>query len=72
MQKIKSLIIALLCAVAQGAWAQTEVSTEAALTTALGGESPISIKLTTDIALSEKLEIATSTRSPSCSTAHGP
>lgn len=58
MQKIRYLIIALLCAVAQEAWAQTEVSTEAALTTALGGESPISIKLTTDIALSEKLEIA--------------
>ena len=36
MQKIRYLIIALLCAVAQGAWAQTEVSTEAALTTDYG------------------------------------
>ena len=36
MQKIRYLIIALLCAVAQGALAQTEVSTEAALTTDYG------------------------------------
>ena len=36
MQKIRYLIIALMCMVVQGAWAQTEVSTEAALTTDYG------------------------------------
>ena len=40
-----------------GVWAQTEVSTEAALNSALSSESPISIKLTADIALSNCLEI---------------
>ena len=57
MRKHLLLAIALLCAVVQGAWAQTEVSSEGALTTALSGTSPINIKLTADIALSNYLGI---------------
>ena len=33
-------LLATLLAIAQGAWAQTEVSSESALKNALGGESP--------------------------------
>ena len=51
-------IIALLCVVSQGAWAQTEVSTKDALTSAISGGNSVSVKLTADIALSEKLAIS--------------
>ena len=56
MQKIRYLIIALLCAVVQGTWAQTEVSTENGLRSAITDGAYI--RLMADIALSEKLEIA--------------
>ncbi len=49
--------LAILLAIAQGAWAQTEVASESALKDALGGSSPISIKLTGDIALTERVAI---------------
>ena len=55
MQKIRYLIIALLCAVVQGTWAQTEVSTENGLRSAITDGAYI--RLMADIALSEKLEI---------------
>lgn len=50
-------LMATLLAIAQGAWAQTEVDSESALKDALGGSSPISIKLTADIALTERVAI---------------
>ena len=58
MRRQLFLIIALLCAVAQGAWAQTwtEVSTADALKTAVQTDGA-NIKLTADIALSNCLEI---------------
>ena len=49
--------LAILLAIAQGAWAQTEVASESALNEALSGESPISIKLTADITLKERMAI---------------
>ena len=56
MQKIKYLIIALLCAVAQGAWAADyNVGTESELRGAISNGA--NIKLTADIALSNCLEI---------------
>ena len=58
MFKLKILFIwAILLAIAQGAWAQTEVASESALKDALGGSSPISIRLTADIALTERVAI---------------
>ena len=54
------LIIALLCAVAQGAWAQTNVSTEDELTTAISGGTTVSVTLTADIALSNYVDIPSS------------
>lgn len=56
MRKL-SVILFLLCALAQGGWAQTEVGSESALNEALSGESPISIKLTADITLKERMAI---------------
>lgn len=56
MKRILFLMVCLL-AIAQGAWAQTEVDSESALKDALGGSSPISIKLTADIALTERVAI---------------
>ena len=49
--------LAILLAIAQGAWAQTEVASESALKDALSGSSPISIKLTADITLKERMAI---------------
>ena len=55
------MMIALLCLSfggwGAGAWAQTEVSSESALTTALSGTSPINITLTANIELSNYLGI---------------
>ena len=52
------LLIALLCAVVQGAWAQTEVGTEEALREAIGSTgSNKSVKMTADIPLSSRLVI---------------
>lgn len=55
MKKIRFLIIALLCAVVQGAWAQTEVSTEDELNNAITDGADI--KLTADITLSDYVNI---------------
>lgn len=52
MKAIRFVIITLLCAVAQGAWAQTEVSTEDDLKTAVQTDGA-NIKLTADIELHE-------------------
>ena len=54
------LIIALLCAVVQGAWAQTNVSTESELTSAISSGTTVSVKLTADIALSNYVDIPSS------------
>jgi hypothetical protein len=51
MKKFHYLIIALLSAVAQGAWAQTNVSTDQELRTALQIEN-VDIKVCADINLS--------------------
>ena len=58
MKKSILIIIALLCAVAQGAWAQTwkEVYTKEALNEAIEDDEPL-IRLTGDIVLSEYLSI---------------
>lgn len=58
MKKSILIIITLLCAVAQGAWAQTwiEVDTKEALNAAIADGEPI-IRLTGDITLSEHLSI---------------
>ena len=50
------MMIALMCTMVQGAWAQTEVSTEDALKDAVKTDGA-SVMLTADIALSEKLTI---------------
>ena len=60
MKNIQYLIIVLMCMVAQGAWAQTEVSSESALTTAISGGTTISVKLTENIALSNYVDIPSS------------
>ena len=57
MGKRLLIFMAALLTIAQGAWAQTEVSSESALNEALSGESPISIKLTADITLKERMAI---------------
>ena len=44
--KLFLVLYVTLLAMVQGAWAQTEVSSESALNEALNSESPISIKLT--------------------------
>ena len=49
-------VLALLLAVVQGAWAQTDVSTEQALKEAVNGNK--SVKLTADISLGSRLVIA--------------
>ena len=56
------MTVALLCAVVQGAWAQTEVGTEEALKEAIkwggnGSYGPKSAKLAADITLSSRLDI---------------
>ena len=57
-KKLFLLTIALLCAVVQGAWAQTEVGTEEALREAIGSTgSNKSVKMTADIPLSSRLVI---------------
>ena len=61
-KKLFLLTIALLCAVVQGVWAQTEVSTEEALKEAIkwggnGSYGPKSAKLAADITLSSRLDI---------------
>ena len=56
MKKQLFLILALLCAVAQGAWAQTEVSTADDLKTAVQTDGA-NIKLMADIELSSYLNI---------------
>ena len=58
MKKSLFLTIALLCTVVQGAWAQTEVSTEDALNSAISDGADI--KLTADIALSNYVDISSS------------
>ena len=56
MLKIKTqLILALMCMVVQGVWAQTEVSTEDELNNAITDGAYI--RLAADITLSEKLTI---------------
>ena len=55
MRKYFFLTIALLCAVVQGAWAQTEVSTESALHSAIADGAHI--RLTDNITLSAYLKI---------------
>ena len=55
--KLFLVLYVTLLAMVQGAWAQTEVDSESALKNALGGSSPISIKLTADIALTERVAI---------------
>lgn len=55
--KLFLVLYVTLLAMVQGAWAQTEVSSESALNEALSGESPISIKLTADITLKERMAI---------------
>ena len=55
MKKIRYLIIVLLCMVAQGTWAQTNVATESELRNAITDGA--NITLTADITLSEKLTI---------------
>ena len=57
MGKRLLIFMAILLTIAQGAWAQTEVSSESALNEALSGKSPISIKLTADITLKERMAI---------------
>ena len=57
MGKRLLIFMAALLTIAQGAWAQTEVSSESALNEALNSESPISIKLTADITLKERMAI---------------
>lgn len=57
MGKRLLIFMAALLTIAQGTWAQTEVSSESALNEALSGESPISIKLTADITLKERMAI---------------
>ncbi len=56
MKKIHYLIIGLLCMMAQGAWAQTNVATEDELNNAVQTDGA-NIKLTADIALSNYLGI---------------
>lgn len=58
MKKSILIIITLLCAVAQGAWAQTwtDVNTKEALNEAISDDEPL-IRLTGDIQLSEYLSI---------------
>ena len=51
--------MALLCTTAQGAWSQSEVGTEAELTTTVASGG--SVRLTADITLSSRLEIASGT-----------
>ncbi|MBQ9170405.1 MAG: hypothetical protein IJ148_06235 [Bacteroidaceae bacterium] len=53
------LTMALLCTTAQGAWSQSEVGTEAELTTTVASGG--SVRLTADITLSSRLEIASGT-----------
>ena len=55
MKKTLFLILALLLAVVQGAWAQTEVGTEQALKEAVSNNQ--SVKMTADIALGSRLVI---------------
>ena len=55
MKKIQYLIIVLLCMVAQGTWAQTNVATESELRNAITDGA--NITLTADVTLSEKLTI---------------
>ena len=58
MKKTFLMTLALLCAVAQGAWAQTEVGTEAALTEVINGDgSNKAVKMTADITLGSHLVI---------------
>ena len=58
MKKTFLMTLALLCAVAQGAWAQTEVGTEAALTEVINGDgSNKAVKMTADITLGSRLNI---------------
>ncbi|KWW33462.1 MAG: S-layer protein [bacterium F083] len=58
MKKTFLMTLALLCAVAQGAWAQTEVGTEAALTEVINGDGSYkSVKMTADIQLGSHLVI---------------
>ena len=58
MKKTFLMTLALLCAVAQGAWAQTEVGTEAALTEVINGDgSNKAVKMTADIQLGSHLVI---------------
>ena len=66
-KKLFLLTIALLCAMVQGAWAQTEVKTETELTEAIkwggvNGYGPKSVKLTADISLSSRLDIVNGNR----------
>ena len=57
-KKLFLLTVALLCAVVQGAWAQTEVSTEEALRTVINENgSNKSVKMTADIQLGSRLVI---------------
>ena len=55
--KLFLILYVTLLTMVQGAWAQTEVSTESALNEALNSEGPISIKLTADITLKERMAI---------------
>ena len=58
MKKTFLMTLALLCAVAQGAWAQTEVGTEAALKEVINGDgSNKAVKMTADITLGSRLNI---------------
>ncbi len=57
MQRIRFLIIALLCAVAQGAWAQTNVGTADELRSAIDGEAT-NITLTADMTVDKHLTIS--------------
>ena len=57
MRKRLLIFMAALLTIAQGAWAQTEVSSESALNEALNSEGPISIKLTADITLEQRVHI---------------
>lgn len=61
-KKLLLLTLAFVCAVVQGAWAQTEVGTEETLTAAVewggvNGYGAKSVKLTEDITLNSLLDI---------------
>ncbi|MBO6216849.1 MAG: hypothetical protein J6N73_04280 [Prevotella sp.] len=56
MKKQLLTLIVIMCTIAQGSWAQTEVGTEEALTVAVANGG--SVQLTSDITLDSRLDIA--------------